>query len=99
MWNCGCSSTAFLTSDINLAFASPTHKNLTRSLAQCDQYIANPECGESTVPWLAGPADYFIAVLACTTGSSTALAPDEPRSIDTVAFRKSEDCAKKIFFT
>ena len=48
---------------------------------------------------VAGPGIYLIAVLDCTTGSSTALAPDEPRSTDTVALRKFEGCAKKMFFT
>jgi hypothetical protein len=60
---------------------------------------ANPKCGEPSALRVAGPAIYFIAVLACTTGSSTALAPDEPCSIDTVVFRKSDGCAKKMFLT
>jgi hypothetical protein len=42
---------------------------------------------------------YSIAVLACATGKRTALAPGGPYSIDTVAFRKSDGWAKKMFCT
>jgi hypothetical protein len=42
--------------------------------------------GRLLLPFDRGDLIYFIAVLDCTTGSSTALAPDEPCSIDTVAF-------------
>jgi len=60
---------------------------------------ASPKCDETSTLQFAGLAIYFIAVLAPTTGSSTAEAPAAPCSIDTEALRKSEGCAKKMFLT
>jgi hypothetical protein len=62
-------------------------------------HVPKSQMRRAVTPHIAGSVLYFIAVLACTTGSSTALAPDEPCSIDTVAFRNSEGCAKKMFLT
>jgi hypothetical protein len=43
-------------------------------------------CSHTQEVHATGSAVYFIAVLASTIGSSTALAPDAPCSIETVAF-------------